>query len=730
MATFYPSLENIARFKVPPTDGERTLLDFLGSVLDDSYEVYFNPYLNGDRPDVLIMRKNYGVMVIEVKDWNLDNFRLDEKRRWIYTQNGAVVKSPLDQVVKYKKNLYDLHVDKLLELSISDFRHFNIVSCAVYFHCANQNQVDSKLVTPYKNDRKYQDFLKYKMDLIGYDSLRTDIFNKLLAKRYLVARTPSFLFTDELYANFKRLLAPPLHMKTEGVSPNYDPYQKDVIFSDRQEQRVKGVFGSGKTTVMARRAVEAYRRALEWDNNPRILLLTFNITLINFIHDKLNGVEETFPQENFIIINYHQFITAELNNMNIEVIVPDDIPQEKVSDYLEENYYSNVQLFEEHMKDIVPYSAVLIDEIQDYHREWMDIIKNFFRNPQGDYVLFWDAKQNIYNQQIVQKDIVTNVIGAPKRLKICHRSDTKVRNLAQLFQHEFFKDKYEIDDFSENENSSQLQIDFEKEGSIKYIFHQNTNIISTLYNIIRRNIENEKDVSPNDITVLGYTTSLLRLFDCYYRYASRERTNSMMETIEAMYMTHLNYMGDNAVNSEGWFNNISTYLKKKLFPSKNYLEKWDLIKIRQHIAKLYAIYDLYIKYKDVFKNRLVEECNTCGITFDAFLALREHYKEDLEYFCETVYNGDYKNIRDNKKLHFWMNSGTIKISTINSFKGWESDVVFLILEPLYERETNFNQSFDELLYTGITRCRRNLNIINFGNFEYDLKLRPIIDKIK
>ena len=39
MATFYPSLENIARFIVPPTEGGQTLLDFLGRVLDDSYEV-------------------------------------------------------------------------------------------------------------------------------------------------------------------------------------------------------------------------------------------------------------------------------------------------------------------------------------------------------------------------------------------------------------------------------------------------------------------------------------------------------------------------------------------------------------------------------------------------------------------------------------------------------------------------------------------------------------------
>ena len=119
MATFYPSLENIARFKVPPTDGERTLLDCLGRVLDDSYEVYFNPYLNGDRPDVLIMRKGNGVLIIEVKDWNLDNFALNEKKKWVYTPNGSVVKSPIDQVLKYKNNLFDLHVDQLLEKKMS-----------------------------------------------------------------------------------------------------------------------------------------------------------------------------------------------------------------------------------------------------------------------------------------------------------------------------------------------------------------------------------------------------------------------------------------------------------------------------------------------------------------------------------------------------------------------------------------------------------------------------------
>lgn len=95
------------------------------------------------------------------------------------------------------------------------------------------------------------------------------------------------------------------------------------------------MFGSGKTTVLAARAVQAYKRALSRNNTPRILILTYNITLKNFIHDKLNRVDETFPLESFIIINYHQFINAELNNLNIEMEIPEGMDKAHISDYLE-----------------------------------------------------------------------------------------------------------------------------------------------------------------------------------------------------------------------------------------------------------------------------------------------------------------------------------------------------------------------------------------------------------
>ena len=74
MAQIYPPLKQIQKFKVQPEKGEWELLVFLFNYLDDSYEIYFQPFLDGDMPDMVIMRKGGGVLIIEVKDWNLNSY--------------------------------------------------------------------------------------------------------------------------------------------------------------------------------------------------------------------------------------------------------------------------------------------------------------------------------------------------------------------------------------------------------------------------------------------------------------------------------------------------------------------------------------------------------------------------------------------------------------------------------------------------------------------------------
>ena len=128
----------------------------------------------------------------------------------------------------------------------------------------------------------------------------------------------------------------------------------------------------------------------------------------------------------------------------------------------------------------------------------MDIIEKCFRDPQGDYVLSGDVKQNIYAQPTQNRDVVTNVPGSPNELKYCFRSDFKVRDLAQAFQSEIFTNKYDVDDFSENNNYF-FGEKVEKEGYLNYMYLSEANPVVSLYNIIRGNILNKaSNISPND----------------------------------------------------------------------------------------------------------------------------------------------------------------------------------------------------------------------------------------
>lgn len=70
-----------------------------------------------------------------------------------------------------------------------------------------------------------------------------------------------------------------------------------------------------------------------------------------------------------------------------------------------------------------------------------------------------------------------------------------------------------------------------------------------------------------------------------------------------------------------------------------------------------------------------------------------------------------------------MKTGTVKLSTIHSFKGWEIDTLFLLIEK--EDEKEFANA--ELIYTGLTRARRNLVIFNLGNRKYDKFFKSEID---
>jgi len=300
MAILSPTLEVIKRQKQHPTHGELALLDFLLENLDDTYEIYFQPYVNGDNPDFAIMRKGSGVLLIEVKDWNLKHYYIDDKTKWRLIKDGTYIKSPLQQVENYKSNLFNLHIEELYIKRIQNYNHWKIINCAIYFHNATEEQLTDFLFSNFQDCKynQYKNSIDY-FGILGRNSLNKIKLDYLLDKFWL--NRPSRFFDENLYNSIKRYLKAPIHQIEEGIEITYTKEQQELIRSEaRPRRRISGIAGCGKTLVLAKRAVNAHIRT-----RSKVLILTFNLSLKNYIHDRINDVREEFYWNNFYITNYH-----------------------------------------------------------------------------------------------------------------------------------------------------------------------------------------------------------------------------------------------------------------------------------------------------------------------------------------------------------------------------------------------------------------------------------------
>lgn len=198
MAILIPKRSVIEQQKVSPTSGEITLINFLETTLNDEYEIYYQPYLNGKNPDIIIIRKGGGVLIIEVKDWNLAHYYIDNSGDWRLRENNAYITSPFLQVEIYKNKLLNMNYRFLYEKFFNK-NIYGVIRTAVYFHCESRENV---LRFVNNNIGQY-------VEIIGRDSLNFHFFNNLLSSTYISKN--SKYFNNELYKSIKRYLKPTFH---------------------------------------------------------------------------------------------------------------------------------------------------------------------------------------------------------------------------------------------------------------------------------------------------------------------------------------------------------------------------------------------------------------------------------------------------------------------------------------------------------------------------------------
>ena len=575
----------------------------LENILSVDDIMYIDAVVNEVTADFIIVRPNKGVLLLNVFEENLSECTLSEDKKKIDV-HGQLYQSPIDLISLCQSSIKD-GIEELLMSTIVDSGNFSLIKKVVIF---SENTID-----------EIKDFFGYKGNVVNF----TYVFGKEFIEERDVTQnlytTTGFLynnnaFDDVVRRKLAKIISPSWHSYQEGrIDMRPIGAQRRLSESSVTQQKISGVAGSGKTQVLAFRAVNAMKRT-----RADVLVLTYNITLANYLKFRLSEIREDFSWEKIDVYPYHQFFRIRAAECQLHV---------EFGSYQDETFFGDSR---NHKK----YSAVFVDEVQDYTTEWLRIImQNFLLEPNGELVVFGDPKQNVYQRPLdTNGDIRLGVIGGQwnRQLTTSRRfTNPRLANLATAFQAQFMANLPSDDITTENimSNTFNFQI-------LTYIDMRQNNTTDALVSNIITIISNDSN-EARDFVVLASSTKLLRNIDTLYRQRTNEQTEITFISTEA-------------------------------------LEK-----------------------------------------------LKQIHNVSDERAANWKFNRDFEALDRTRKQLFTTEKRCLKISTIQSFKGWESPSVIVILESDFAlHNTTFRPMSPQTIYTAITRARENMYIINIGNDTY------------
>lgn len=424
---------------VARTAGEQYLYDSLSIALANGYlpgwRVYEQPHLNGDRPDFVLTHPDKGVVIIEVKDWNLT--ALD---------TVACSGSPALQLSQYRKNITQLYSRKFLPLE-KEFGKgaWAIIETATYFHCAERDRARGFLQQrgfdhPYVGvlDREHIAAIREgRLESSGISTLKYE--KSKYARFGLLAD-----FVDDLEGWLRPVdysigRERPLRLTSDQA--------RHASPAPGVHRRLKGPAGAGKTVVLASRAAKLLA------SGQRVLFLTYNITLMHFIRDLIaqqyQGEDGGPIQRNLVVRYFHSFVqTAALKHgIKLGKLPDGEKPVHRAhrEELLErvwiQELLDGVRNLNGSIDPDWQFDAVLIDEGQDFTRLWLLSVLEFLRE-RNELMIAFDAVQNIYGRELVWLDSGGDVkdlgfLGPPAELKDNHRLPARMVRLATRFAEEF-----------------------------------------------------------------------------------------------------------------------------------------------------------------------------------------------------------------------------------------------------------------------------------------------------
>jgi hypothetical protein len=396
-----PALDQLESLRQPLTKGERAVLDWLLTILPLSWEIYVQPHLNGLRPDFVLLHPKNGIAVYEVKDWSLqgmDYFVETGSRgpKLMGRRDGKTFSlassDPVAKIDLYKQEIYGLYVPSLP--AGNGYR--SIVAGIIFTQVSTEEAVE--LLAPLRKRRDHEKYSKW-YPVIGSELIgQTD--KTTLRQLLNSANKTDPEMGKRVAAELRHWLVEPSFSSEQRVPLKklMTPRQRSLCLNEESARfrRIKGPAGSGKSLIIAGRAAELAGQG------KRVLVVTFNITLINYLSDLAVQYSQSGKvRKQITTLNFHlwcrRIAVLTGNDEEYAQLWSGKDDQGTARQVLEFDLPAKALGWAASLDDHDRWDAVLVDEAQDFMPGWWGALRAALpRDGSGEALICADRQQNIY----------------------------------------------------------------------------------------------------------------------------------------------------------------------------------------------------------------------------------------------------------------------------------------------------------------------------------------------
>jgi Nuclease-related domain len=382
MARIHPECAELESLPTPLNVGEHQVLECL-SRLDDQWTIYVQPRLGLDQPDFVTVHRDFGICVIEVKDWAAGLYRQDSAGVVSYRSHDTWI--PTTERPRHQANRYRNAIHNLLGALVDDAPSINSIRAAVVMPRLKHHDALALFATGKVN--KEDD----RVEVFGFDAAEAEPLLLLTGHRQPIRRRVS----DDVIDALTRCLTEAESTSDQRAPLRLSPAAANIANnpSNAKIRRVRGAAGCGKSLGLAARAA---RLASEGKD---VLVLSFNSTLPHYLRDLAarRCRELGAPLTQITFTHLHAICGRAAEDAKLSGVDP-------MTGFLPGTLSRFDELIERGVEAYrlgfgPRFDAVLVDEGQDFSLKWWNFLRLSVCQPDGELLLVADPTQDVYGQR-------------------------------------------------------------------------------------------------------------------------------------------------------------------------------------------------------------------------------------------------------------------------------------------------------------------------------------------